>query len=93
MTVTPIRAARLATARHRIAELLADRCTFPDEAARDVIDALLDLGWNYPGAHLDDPIPQPASSSDGHRKALIAGVRTVIDTNRRNRTTVEKEGL
>lgn len=75
---TPLRIAKIANARNRIAELLAGRCTSPESLAREVIDELLRLGWVYPGWHLDEPTTQPSSSTpEGRRRAreLFAAAR------------------
>lgn len=80
---TPLRAARIANARARVAELLTDRCPHPDSTARDVIDELLLLGWSFPGAHLDDTVPQPSHSTpEGRRRA-----REIYEKTRREAAT------
>lgn len=92
MTVTPIRAARLSNARRVITEILTKRqCMYPEEAARLVVDELLNAGWSPPGAVDGDEIPQPSTSSPAHRARVLAEARAQIDSNRRTRTTVNAE--
>ena len=43
-----------------------------------------------PDCRCDEPVPQPASSSDAHRRVLIQGVRQVISSKKRARD--EKSG-
>lgn len=92
MSVTPIRAARLANARRAVADILSARhCDYPDEAARLIVDQLLNLGWTYPGWHDDDPIPRPATSDDRRRRVLIAQAMAVVESKKRARETVNDE--
>lgn len=75
---SPLRVAKIANARSRIAEMLAGRCAFPEDVAREVIDELLGLGWAYPGWQVDDHVPQPSSSTPEGRAAarrLFAEIR------------------
>jgi hypothetical protein len=71
MTVTPIRAARLSNARRMATEILTKRqCMYPEEAARLIIDELLNAGWSPPGAVDGDDVPQPSySTPEGRARA------------------------
>lgn len=74
MSIT--RTAKIANARRAVVEHLTG-CPFPDEVARDIVDALLNLGWTYPGMHLDDDIPQPSHSTPAGRAAARRIYETV----------------
>lgn len=79
---TPLRVAKIANLRARFTERLAGRCPFPDETARELVDELLGLGWQYPGWQLDDNVPQPSHSTPEGR----AAARALYEHVRRNKT-------
>ena len=87
MTLTFTRAAKVANARRAA----ADHLTGPDadHTARQIVDALLALGWRPSG--WDDEPPPPASSDRAHRARVIAEAKAAIDSKRRQRTTVRTE--
>lgn len=80
MTVTPMRAAKIANAQRAITEILTGQmCPYAESAARQVVDEIRRLGWTPPGWQDDEPVPQPTYSTPQGR----ARAREIYEQTRR----------